>query len=67
MKTRIDKAIGQMHNLLGAIENLYDNDLMVMASNALLPIYFVLKSKQGIEQSEPRRADRHLRVIRKEN
>ncbi len=62
MKAKIGRAIERAHSFLGAVEELYDADLMVMASNALLPIYLILKSKQGMEQD-----GRHLRLIEKES
>ncbi len=60
---KVERAIEQAHFSLGSIEELYDYDLFILAANALLPIYLVLKGKQGMEGTEPQKADRHLRLI----
>lgn len=62
MKAKIERAVERMHLFLGAVEELYDYDLMVIAANALLPIYLVLQSKLGIEP-ESKKTNCHLRLI----
>ena len=66
MKNKVDKALERLHAFLSAIEDFYDLDLMRMATEALTPIYIILKVNQGIEQPESKKDNRHLRLVQGE-
>ncbi len=66
MTAKVDKALERLHGLLAAIEEVHDLDLWNTSKNALAIIYLILKSKQGMEQPEPQRADRYLHLVEKE-
>ncbi len=67
MTAKVDKALERLHGLLAAIEEVHDLDLWNTSKNALAIIYLLLKTKQGEEQPEGERGDRHLRLVGKEN
>lgn len=62
MTKEVDEAIKRLHDFGAAIERLYDADLLRMATEALTPIYIILKENQGKEQPKPK-IDRHLHLV----
>lgn len=64
MTEKINQAIERLHKFLGVVEELYDADLLVMAANAVLPVYFVLMAKRDLIKPELTFTVRHLYVVK---